>query len=238
MAGWIKLHRDIREHWIWKSDHRLKWWLDILLSVNHCDSKVLIKGKLIDCGRGQSVISLESWAKKWNVSRKAVKDFFALLQNDSMISMESVRISTRITVCNYDSYQSEVNAQEPHKPRTSPAQEPDTLHKQEGEEGIKNDKKRKHNFDFTFLDAKFIPVFMEWIDYKKSRNENYKTQKSLEACYRNLLRLANNNPNTAKLLIDQAMGNNWAGIFPLKINGRNQDEPIKITQRTLSEDAI
>jgi len=78
----------------------------------------------------------------------------------------------------------------------------------------------KPDFDFQFLDAKFIPVFMEWIDYKKSRKENYKTQKSLEACYRNLLRLSQNNPDKAKLLIDQAMGNNYAGIFPLKSEGQ------------------
>jgi hypothetical protein len=78
----------------------------------------------------------------------------------------------------------------------------------------------KADFNFQFLDAKFIPVFMEWVDYKKSRNENYKTQKSLEACYRNLLRLSQSNPDKAKLLIDQAMGNNWAGIFPLKSEGQ------------------
>ena len=52
--GWIKLSRKLKDHWIWRSETRLKWWIDILLTVNHCDNKVLVKGELYDCGRGQS----------------------------------------------------------------------------------------------------------------------------------------------------------------------------------------
>lgn len=118
MDGWIKLHRKIKDHWIWKSERRLKWWIDILLTVNYSDSKVLIGGKLIECKRGQSVMSLETWAKRWNVTKKSVKDFFILLQNDSMLVYESVQITTRITVLNYDSYQIEVNGQYTDNTRT------------------------------------------------------------------------------------------------------------------------
>lgn len=102
---------------------------------------------------------------------------------------------------------------------------------------VKEEKKKKPDFDFQFLDVKFIPVFMEWMDYKRARNEKYKNQKSVEACYRNLLRLANNNPDQAKLLIDQAMGNNWAGIFPLKTNGEKIIIPTAVKQTTLKPDA-
>ena len=31
MAGWIKIYRDIQEHWIWQDANKLKWWLDIIL---------------------------------------------------------------------------------------------------------------------------------------------------------------------------------------------------------------
>jgi len=140
MSGWIKLYRDIQDHWIWKSDHRLKWWLDILLTVNHADSKVLIGGKLIECKRGQSVMSIETWAKRWGVTKKAVKDFLILLQNDSMLLLENIKITTRITVCNYDNYQSEVNGQETDRKRKRNGQETDSAPKQECKEGIKNDK--------------------------------------------------------------------------------------------------
>ena len=140
MAGWIKLYRDIQEHWIWKSDHRLKWWLDILLTVNHVDSKVLIKGNLIECKRGQSVMSLETWGKRWGVTKKAVRDFFILLQNDSMLLLENIKVTTRITVCNYDNYQTLLHAEETPRKRKRNGQETVRVPKQEGEEGIKNEK--------------------------------------------------------------------------------------------------
>lgn len=113
MEGWISIHRGIKDHWIWKSDKRLKWWIDLLISVNHEDNTVFIQGNKIECKRGQSIRSLSSWGEDWDVTKKAVRDFFMLLQRDEMITLESIsigkhkskHITTRITVCNYDNYQ-------------------------------------------------------------------------------------------------------------------------------------
>jgi hypothetical protein len=132
MSGWIKLHRDIAGHWIWKSERRLKWWIDLLLTVNHEPSKVLIKGQLIECGRGQSVMSLESWAQRWGVTKKAVRDFFLLLEKDQMLYTENLQVTTRITICKYEDYQGEVNGQIKKSKRTGNAEETDSAPKQEG----------------------------------------------------------------------------------------------------------
>ena len=79
-----------------------------------------------------------------------------------------------------------------------------------------NGKEEKPEFDFSFVEEKWKELFTEWINYKKSRNENYKTQKSLEACYRNLLKLSNNDVFKGRQVLDRAMGNNYAGLLPLK----------------------
>jgi hypothetical protein len=110
--GWIQLHRTIHKHWIWKDANKLKWWIDILLTVNHTDAKILIGNALIECKRGQSINSLETWAKRWGVSKSKVRRFLILLQNDSMIVSESVQKTTRITVCKYESYQGKRNNNE------------------------------------------------------------------------------------------------------------------------------
>jgi hypothetical protein len=112
MQGWIKLHRKLKDHWIWKSDNRLKWWIDILLSVNHSEKKVLLKNTLVTCKRGQTVKSLGTWAKDWNVTKKTVSDFFKLLESDGMIETENIKITTRLTVLNYDIYNESVDATE------------------------------------------------------------------------------------------------------------------------------
>ena len=107
MDGWIKLHRKITEHWVWNNPNYLKAWLTIIITVNHENKKVLIQKELIDCERGQSILSLKSWAeifgKEWSIQR--VRTFFDLLKCDSMITIEGLHKTTRLTVCNYDSYQ-------------------------------------------------------------------------------------------------------------------------------------
>lgn len=103
-TGFILIHRKLKKHWIWEDATKLKWWLDILLSANYSDNKVLIKGVLVECKRGQSVKSLETWAKEWRTSKATVKRFLDLLENDKNIETENLQITTRITVCNYDSY--------------------------------------------------------------------------------------------------------------------------------------
>lgn len=72
------------------------------------------------------------------------------------------------------------------------------------------------DFDFSFCSSDFLPALTDWLEYKKQRRETYKTQKSLEALFRSMLKLSGNNSETAKLIVEQSMANNWAGLFELK----------------------
>lgn len=109
VEGWLKLSRKINTHWIWKDPVKLKWWIDILLTVNYENNKTSIGYKVFECKRGQSLLSLQSWAKKWGVSKSVVNNFFNMLENDGMIVIENETVTTRLTVCNYDTYQQSEN---------------------------------------------------------------------------------------------------------------------------------
>ena len=120
MEGWIRLHRRIIDHWIWKDPIKLKWWLDILLNANHEDNKVNIGFELFDCKRGQTVRSLQKWAERWNCNKDSARNFLKLLEKDAMISHENIGKSTRITICNYDTYQDVLHdGQTPDKRQTN-----------------------------------------------------------------------------------------------------------------------
>lgn len=110
--GWIKLHRQIRDHWMWSNADYVKAWLDILMLVNHAPASVLIKGQLYEVARGESVRSVASWAKefgpKW--TPKKVRTFFKLLEADSIIVTHGDTKTSRLTVVSYDTYQSRGNA--------------------------------------------------------------------------------------------------------------------------------
>jgi hypothetical protein len=109
MSSWIKLSRKIRTHWVYKDADYFKAWVTILTEVNFKPVKVLIQGELLECNRGQSVNSLATWVSilgdEWTIQK--FRTFIKLLEKDEMINIEGLRKTTRLTVCNYDSYQSE-----------------------------------------------------------------------------------------------------------------------------------
>ena len=123
MSGWIKIHRDLNKHWIWDNSDYLKWWLDILLEVNHTDSKVVIKNKIYECKRGEKLYSLDTWATRWKTNKSKVRRFFELLQKDSMVVLKSETQTTRLTVCKYEDYQESRNADETQMKRKRNANE-------------------------------------------------------------------------------------------------------------------
>src|SRR5690606_3261413 len=106
--GWISIHRKLHDHWLWKEKRvfsNAEAWIDILLTVNHTEQKLLLKNTLFTVNRGESIRSLESWGKRWSWNKSKVRRFLKLLQNENMIRTKSERKTTRLTVCNYDSYQ-------------------------------------------------------------------------------------------------------------------------------------
>ena len=112
MSGWIKLHRQLNNHWIWDKPEYLKWWLDILMQANIEPKKVLIKNQLIEVERGDVVYSYETWANRWKINKSKVLRFLKMLEKDSMIVLKSETVTTRITICKYDTYQGERNDSE------------------------------------------------------------------------------------------------------------------------------
>ena len=74
----------------------------------------------------------------------------------------------------------------------------------------------KKESDLSFVDEAFKDIFREWLEYKRERKENYKSEKSLKMCYNHLLKLSDDNPEKAKLVIEQSIASNYAGLFELK----------------------
>jgi hypothetical protein len=112
MSGWIKLDREITSHWIFEDSWKFRNWIDLLTLVNHSEQKVNIKGTVLTCNRGETLCSLDTFARRWNCDKSKVRRFLKLLEADSMIVLKSEHITTRLTICNYDTYQGERNADE------------------------------------------------------------------------------------------------------------------------------
>ena len=198
MSGWIKIHRKLTQHWLFEKSQYLHWWIDILLNANFEDKKILIKGNLYDCKRGQILYSLDTWAKRWKVDKSKVRRFLQLLQNDNMIVLESVSVSTRITICKYECYQDERNADETQMKRKRNADETQMTPTKEfkKDKNEKNEENIYRSFDHLKITQPEYDKLVaegwlpEQVDDILNRIENYaqnKTYKSLYLTARNWL---------------------------------------------------
>jgi hypothetical protein len=108
MNGWIKISRSVFDHWIFTDPWKFRNWIDLIGMVNFTDQKVEINGMLLICKRGETLRSLETLAKRWNCDKSKVRRFLKLLEQDNMIVLTNETKTTRITICNYESYQEEI----------------------------------------------------------------------------------------------------------------------------------
>ena len=105
-SGWIKIHRKIREHWIWTDSNYLKWWLDLIMLANHKPVNILINGRLTLIEKGMYHTSVLKLSERWHVNRKTISSFLDLLESDSMITVvKSRKNGTTLKLSNYASYQ-------------------------------------------------------------------------------------------------------------------------------------
>ena len=109
MTGWISIHRSIRDHWVWQDAKYLKWWLTILLNVNHEGKKFPVGTEIKTCSPGQSFRSIDQWSAMFSCSKPTTIKFFEMLKNDNMISTEIMGKGNRrkhlLTVVNWSKYQ-------------------------------------------------------------------------------------------------------------------------------------
>lgn len=109
VKGWICLYRDIQDHWIWEDSKYLKWWITILMNVNHEEKKFPVGDQIFLCNSGQSFRSIEKWTELFHCSKKTTIKFFDMLKKDNMILAETIGSGNRrkhlLTVCNWGKYQ-------------------------------------------------------------------------------------------------------------------------------------
>ena len=109
MKGWIKLHRKIQDHWVWQDDRYLRYWLTILLNVNHESKKFPVGDQIYECQPGESFRSISKWTDLFSCSKPTTIKFFKMLENDGMIFTKIVGKGNRrkhlLIVANWNDFQ-------------------------------------------------------------------------------------------------------------------------------------
>lgn len=105
-GGFIKMHRQIQDTWIWDNPKFLKWWIDLLFMANFDERQIIVGFKPMKLKRGQLRASVSFLMERWEYkNRNNIINFLKLLEQDGMIKRETIGNTTIITICNYTKYQ-------------------------------------------------------------------------------------------------------------------------------------
>lgn len=111
MAGWIKLHRKLTKSNMYKSlnSKQRDVMFACLLSANYYDNEWEFEGKIYKCEAGQFISSLDSISKLCanDVKVQSVRTALLKLEKWGFLTNKSTKTGRLITICNWDSYQSE-----------------------------------------------------------------------------------------------------------------------------------
>ena len=200
MTGWIKIHRDIKHHWIFQREDYLKAWLFLILRANHKDNKTLysdILPEIVDIKRGEIVSSLQKlgYELKWTPSK--VRRFLQKLQKDNMITIHNEKRWTHLTINNYDTYQDVRHTIEtPTKQRRNIGE--NNIRMNKNEKNVKKSLSQKEQLNLIFKNLedlqKEFPKVKVALEFQKMRDwlaANGKRYKNYNAFFRNWLRNAN-----------------------------------------------
>lgn len=237
-SGWIKLYRQLQDCWIWLDKDpfdKRSAWVDLLLTANHSDKKILFNGELITVKRGQILTSVRKLSAKWKWSVNKVYRFLKLLESDKMLQKESDKDRTLLTIINYSIFQcceytngntyentngnsDEYTSETPTETVTNTP----TEHKQEckeykNEKNVKNDKKeRKGQAVYYPNDELLNNAFKEFVTMRNKIKKPLATKQALTRMMNKIEKLSCGDNDLAIKILNQSTDHCWQDVYELK----------------------
>ena len=236
--GYIKLHRQIQECWLYdeKPFCFMSAWIDLLLRASHKDTKIYIDGNLEDVPKGTFVTSILKLSESWGWDRKKTTKFLDTLEKDNMIVRKSSTHRTTITIVNYGLYQDSGATEGQPLPQPLPqtmdndrATEGQPLPTIKNEKNVKecnkNDKEDKYRGDYFPLDEKLNQAFKDFMKMRKQIKKPM-SDRAVTMAINKINNLSNGDNDLAVKLIEQSIMKCWQDIYPLQNNNTNSQGNI------------
>lgn len=220
MSGFIKIDRNFFDHAMWKEKRefsRQEAWIDLIQLAQWSDKpdKVFLKDRVIICNRGQLVRSMVTLADRWGWSKSKVKRVLDVFVVREMIALESETVTSRITICNYDTYQPLRNASETQAERKQNAIETqvDTVEEVKNiriEEGKNKKETASPSFPVELNTEEFKSKWDEYVAYRRSSKFKKLQVVSIEKQFAKFVKWGHDAAITA---IDKTIEQGYQGIF-------------------------
>ncbi|MEE0915599.1 MAG: hypothetical protein U0L45_03740 [Alistipes sp.] len=213
--GFIKLPRSLlAEKWA-QNPQTLSVAIH-LLAMASLESKSYNGARL---GRGQVLTSVRKLAKISGLTERAVRTALKAQQATHFLTQQVTHQFSIITICKFDIYAGKPSASDTAS---------DTQNAQQQTHINKNNKENKNNTYsieeiLLSVEDNWRSIIEQWLQYKKDSGKPYKSARAVQSFITNLRNNSGNNASTAAEMVNNAMANNWSGVFPL----RKQSTPNK-----------
>lgn len=142
LAGWIKLHRALADHWLASNPDSLSVWVHLLMMANHAEAKRQINGSVLTVQAGQIITSRRSLSEKTGVQESKVERILKRLESEHQIAQRGLSKFRLISIVNWDLYQcdEQESEQQVNSRRTAGEQQVNTLEESKEWKECKEDK--------------------------------------------------------------------------------------------------
>lgn len=155
--GWVKLDRQIFDHWLWQEKPFSigQAWVDLILLASYEDGVQYYRGELYERKRGEVCASLKWLGERWGWSIGKVSRFLNVLQKDKMVTQKRNAHGTTLSIENYTLFQDRRNQNETQTEnrRKTDGKQTETLKKEE-----EGNKKIKEGQSDEASSEDFVPM--------------------------------------------------------------------------------
>lgn len=217
--GYIKVYRDIQDHWIWQDPTKLKMWLDIIMMANIKDKRMLQGNELVMISRGTFHTSICHLSERWGCNKRTVMIFLDLLESDNMITQKKTKNGTTIEVLNYKTYQDLSNSKNEDLHTTEHTTDDTTDCTQLKNE--KNAKESKETISSVLKayapDGDLHEALKSFIEMRTKAKKPL-TVRAFKQALDKLNSLSGNDTNSKIAIVDQTLQKGWLTFYELKNN--------------------
>lgn len=227
--GWVAIHRQIQDHWLWEDKPFCKSsaWIDMLLLANHEDKKFVLGNELVEVKQGSFITSEVKLMERWGWGKGKTRAFLDLLQKDGMIVKISDRKKTTINIVNYSDYAvlKTTNGPQTDCERTANGPQTDTNNNDNNYNNDNNKKEskkekaaKKTSYDEILscvTDVELREMYLEYIKMRKMIKAPM-TDRALTMLIKKVNELEPEDLDRQKKLLETAILNNWKSVYPLK----------------------
>lgn len=165
MAGWIKLHRQVKDKPYYKDSEFIHLWIHLLLCANHSDAEVLSGYDIVKLKKGQFITGRKKLSLETGISESKIERILKVFEIEQQIEQQTNSRNRVISIVSWDKYQE--SEQQMNSKWTASGQQVNTNNndkkKEEGKEVRKRAQRKPIKLD--------VPTLVDFMAYAKTLDE-------------------------------------------------------------------